>query len=425
MDRGLGAPRAGAPARPGSAAGGRGGGVRCRLPPCFPAWREQAAVDTLLPTHCCTCLCPCRSDSGQSSSSETGRSSPTSGYEQVLRSRSPCAVLFPTEEPAPPVATVYAPQLVAPASAVLQQEQQQQAQQQGSQQQAALLPPLPPDRPLARASPLVDGPSALGAAADADSPFLGVESAVSYKEIEVQAAAASGRASALGSALGSLGCRSDSSSSTQALAAAVAAAVADDPVCAAAASQSLFANGGAGAGGTWASPSTASGGSGALAAEASAPSPFARLSLQQHPSVIAPMQPTSLLHQAMPLPPGIASSGSSASSPTAPAAHSRSGSVSELSRRGSLDGWGTSPHLSEGHAAEELFYRLNHARQTVEFVKRQVGAARGLLYGPPRVLGADCDACCATGWPFVSPQPLSPTHQSPPVLLRRPLPFPS
>lgn len=335
-------------------------------------------------------------------------------------------MLFPAEEPAPPAATVYAPQLVAPASAVLQQEQQQQGSRQGSRQQAALLPPLPPDRPLARASPLVDGPSALGAAADADSPFLGVESAVSYKEIEVQAAAASGRASALCSALGSLGCRSDSSSSTQALAAAVAAAVADDPVCAAAAaSQSLFANDGAGAGGTWSSPSTASGGSGALAAEASAPSPFARLSLQQHPSVIAPMQPTSLLHQAMPLPPGIASSGSSASSPTAPAAHSRSGSVSELSRRGSLDGWGTSPHLSEGHAAEELFYRLNHARQTVEFVKRQVGAARGLLYGPPRVLGADCDACCATGWPFASPQPLSPTHQSPPVLLRRPLPFPS
>ena len=33
------------------------------------------------------------------------------------------------------------------------------------------------------------------------------------------------------------------------------------------------------------------------------------------------------------------------------------------------------PHcfLSERQAAMELFYRLNHARQTVDFVKRQVG----------------------------------------------------
>ena len=33
------------------------------------------------------------------------------------------------------------------------------------------------------------------------------------------------------------------------------------------------------------------------------------------------------------------------------------------------------PHcaLSERQAAVELFYRLNHARQTVDFVKRQVG----------------------------------------------------
>jgi hypothetical protein len=320
-----------------------------------------------------------RSDSGQSSSSETGRSSPTSGYEQVLRSRSPCAVLYPTEEPAPPAAALYAPQPAAPAPAVLQQAAQQALQQQqDSRQQATLLPPLPPGRCLARASPLVDGHGGLAAAADAaaDSPFLGVESAVSYKEIEVQAAAASGRTSALGSAFGSLGGRSDSSTSTQALAAAVAAAVADDPICAAAASQSLFASGGAGPGGAWSSPSTASGGGGLLAAEAAvpSPSPFARLSLQQHPSVIAPLPPASLLHQSVALPPGIPSSGSSASSPTGPGAHSRAGSMSELSRRGSLDGWGTSAHLSEGHAAEELFYRLNHARQTVEFVKRQATA---------------------------------------------------
>lgn len=65
---------------------------------------------------------------------------------------------------------------------------------------------------------------------------------------------------------------------------------------------------------------------------------------------------------------------SSGSSPTA-GSHSRSGSMSAevaLARRNSMDGsWGNSCHLSEGHAAEELFYRLNHARQTVDFVKRQ------------------------------------------------------
>ena len=30
-------------------------------------------------------------------------------------------------------------------------------------------------------------------------------------------------------------------------------------------------------------------------------------------------------------------------------------------------------HLTSGHAAVELFLRLNHARQTLDFVKRQVG----------------------------------------------------
>ena len=33
------------------------------------------------------------------------------------------------------------------------------------------------------------------------------------------------------------------------------------------------------------------------------------------------------------------------------------------------------PGLSEGQAAVELFFRLNHARQTVDFVKRQVRRA--------------------------------------------------
>jgi hypothetical protein len=30
-------------------------------------------------------------------------------------------------------------------------------------------------------------------------------------------------------------------------------------------------------------------------------------------------------------------------------------------------------HLNNAHAAVELFMRLNHARQTLDFVKRQVG----------------------------------------------------
>lgn len=39
---------------------------------------------------------------------------------------------------------------------------------------------------------------------------------------------------------------------------------------------------------------------------------------------------------------------------------------------------GGGSHLSEGHAAEELFYRLNHARQTLDFVKRQASAFSNL-----------------------------------------------
>lgn len=120
-------------------------------------------------------------------------------------------------------------------------------------------------------------------------------------------------------------------------------------------------------------------------------SPFARLALAEPPSLIPP--PPGLLSQANGLagarqpilqlmqPPSLLGacgasdlSSSAGSSPTA-SAHSRSGSISAevaLARRNSHEGWGTSTHLSEGHAAEELFYRLNHARQTVDFVKRQV-----------------------------------------------------
>lgn len=39
-----------------------------------------------------------------------------------------------------------------------------------------------------------------------------------------------------------------------------------------------------------------------------------------------------------------------------------------------------STFMSEGQAAVELFFRLNHARQTVDFVKRQVGS-QGSLSG--------------------------------------------
>ncbi len=37
-----------------------------------------------------------------------------------------------------------------------------------------------------------------------------------------------------------------------------------------------------------------------------------------------------------------------------------------------LNRWHSSSCLSEGQAAVELFFRLNHARQTVDFVRRQV-----------------------------------------------------
>lgn len=38
-------------------------------------------------------------------------------------------------------------------------------------------------------------------------------------------------------------------------------------------------------------------------------------------------------------------------------------------------------HLADGHAAEELFYRLNHARQTVDYVKRQAATFSTLQKG--------------------------------------------
>lgn len=60
------------------------------------------------------------------------------------------------------------------------------------------------------------------------------------------------------------------------------------------------------------------------------------------------------------------------------------------SSRASMDPFvASSSHLNEGSAAEELFYRLNHARQTVDFVKRQVRESvlalrQGLRFGYAR-----------------------------------------
>lgn len=59
-------------------------------------------------------------------------------------------------------------------------------------------------------------------------------------------------------------------------------------------------------------------------------------------------------------------------------AHSRLSMSVELPPRASMDSFvATSSHLNEGSAAQELFYRLNHARQTLDFVKRQVGGWGG------------------------------------------------
>jgi hypothetical protein len=118
------------------------------------------------------------------------------------------------------------------------------------------------------------------------------------------------------------------------------------------------------------------------------------LQMQTHPSMISHSPPHAQLspgggrHHS-----GNSPGGSGGNSPGSGSQHSRSGSLaaeirdhslnnlsSNLSRRSSVDccTWGQSCHLSEGHAAEELFYRLNHARQTVDFVKRQTQAFSGL-----------------------------------------------
>ena len=83
----------------------------------------------------------------------------------------------------------------------------------------------------------------------------------------------------------------------------------------------------------------------------------------------------------------LASSGSGSGAPSPPG-----GACLDLGPpRASMDGFlATSSHLSEGSAAEELFYRLNHARQTLDFVK---GKVRGR--GGGRWARCACCACCA------------------------------
>ena len=39
-----------------------------------------------------------------------------------------------------------------------------------------------------------------------------------------------------------------------------------------------------------------------------------------------------------------------------------------------LSRWHSSVYVSEGQAAVELFFRLNHARQTMDYVRRQVSS---------------------------------------------------
>lgn len=60
------------------------------------------------------------------------------------------------------------------------------------------------------------------------------------------------------------------------------------------------------------------------------------------------------------------------------------------SGRRELNRWHSGSCISEGQAAVELFYRLNHARQTVDYVRRQVGPATH-----PFPASAVCSLCIA------------------------------
>jgi inositol oxygenase len=97
------------------------------------------------------------------------------------------------------------------------------------------------------------------------------------------------------------------------------------------------------------------------------PLPVASSPLRSTP-LSSPRQPTSTSESA---PPSVGQ--------RSPEAEARTSMDLDLvdSRRSSVDLGplgAASGHLSEGHAAEELFYRLNHARQTFDYVKRQATA---------------------------------------------------
>jgi hypothetical protein len=87
--------------------------------------------------------------------------------------------------------------------------------------------------------------------------------------------------------------------------------------------------------------------------------------VQDHPSAITPIPPL-LDHAAPP------TDSSGGTTPTSLSRTSTGGSLAVQETRRSLDSIMLSSHMNEGHAAEELFFRLNHARQTFDFVKRQV-----------------------------------------------------
>ncbi len=295
--------------------------------------------------------------SKSSSGDDTARGSPTSSYEHLLRSRSPSAVLFGREE-----ATAVRDSAMCGASASNASPRHQQLPQGAfSTSQAAAetwdAGHAPGDHPF------------LESASDFSRKTLaGFSSFNSSNSTDAAAAAAEAAAAA----------------ATAESNAAVAAS--DDPICAVAAKQCAAAAAAAAADNAAdISPRDSYGGRSAPPlppTTAFTISPFARMSHQELPSLISHSPPHP--HQAQRRSGDSASSGSSEGNSPHGSSTSQSGSLAaemrELSssRRGSVDCTvGHSSHLCEGHAAEELFYRLNHARQTVDFVKRQVRAAAG------------------------------------------------
>ena len=70
-----------------------------------------------------------------------------------------------------------------------------------------------------------------------------------------------------------------------------------------------------------------------------------------------------------------------------------------------LNRWHSSVYVSEGQAAVELFYRLNHARQTMDYVRRQVGTACARSQSQISAAGSEapwCGSCEASSVPWLS-----------------------